>query len=404
MKFSSVVLIAGTIMIAPGAYAKHASFDMPACDKLIGGQGPSAKAESAGVDGAATAERPVEHATTDGTAAQAANNKNVVLQPLKLTEDKDSFSVSADGKMKVEVQQNVAAQSGEGNQVEPGSTKSIIENDKKIAEKLIKDARKVKIGPTPLLVESDEELQKKNDALGDAEKTELTDLWSATINRSPDIQFVINRLQPTSDPNHATATAMKLVAGALFNAVQAVPMMMGPGMNSMMMYSGIGSGWSIIQNLLAGQDAKKANKQAISQEQATMLYKIVRDTADKLVLEFRSYKRSLNDLDRAQKDVEDLKTMVASTRAAQDAAKQIEMEYTIRKAQRDADNLADSVRLHRQSLVDLAGADAVDKLDGQIVAEAEMLKRLTGGEMIAEPLDAAPKGPQVAADKNKKTF
>ena len=45
------------------------------------------------------------------------------------------------------------------------------------------------------------------------------------------------------------------------------------------------------------------------------------------------------------------------------------MEYTLRKQQRDIDSVAEDVRRHRLTLVDMAGDEAVDKLDKQLVEE-----------------------------------
>jgi hypothetical protein len=66
--------------------------------------------------------------------------------------------------------------------------------------------------------------------------------------------------------------------------------------------------------------------------------------------------------------------MVAEARSGQDSAKQLEMEYTLRKQQRDLDSIADDLRGHRQSLIDLAGADAVDKLDKELFDERNKLE------------------------------
>jgi uncharacterized membrane-anchored protein YhcB (DUF1043 family) len=57
----------------------------------------------------------------------------------------------------------------------------------------------------------------------------------------------------------------------------------------------------------------------------------------------------------------------------QDAAKQLEMEYTVRKAQRDMINISDDIHRYRQSLTDMAGNDAVDKLDQDVQTELQNL-------------------------------
>jgi hypothetical protein len=277
----------------------------------------------------------------------------------------------------MEVQQNVNAETGpSGEIVDPTAKKSVLSAEDKLNKKLLKDSQSVNVAPIALQ-ESEGEAQQKQDAITDAERMQLTDLWTATINKSPDIQFVINRLQPTSNQAHVTAKAIQMIGGALFQAVSMAPLMM-PGGANMGMYMGTTSGVSMLQSLLNEKTGKDLKKQQITQEQATMLYTIVRQTAEKVVVEYRKYRHNRNEFDRANRDLEDLKSMVASAHRTQDPAKQIEMEYTIRKAQRDVDKIIDEAKLHRQQLVDLAGGDAMARLDTQMEEEVLALKRLVG--------------------------
>jgi hypothetical protein len=447
VKYSCVIL-AFTVLNAPAGYAMKASFDMPACDRMTSEQPVSDPAgdpnmlifPSADMQTAAPASsranddalsdqpapkslkklKPVAVADSDddqpakplkktkaevkeAKADKANKGKNGpppavqvtsadLLSPMKLTDDSDSYKVSKDGKIKLQAQRNVK---NENNPLST-DTNSVVSNDAKLNNKLLKQAKKELIEPLAL-VESQGEAQQKLDIMGEADKQQLTDLWSATINRSPDVQFVINRMQPHTDPNHATSTVIKLLSGVLFSAAQAVPMMMGPGMGSMAMYGGIGSGGNLVQQLLYGNEKKNQQKQNISQEQATMLYKMVRDTADKLVIEFRNYKKCRSQYERSAKLLDDIKTMVTAARDSQDAAKQIDMEYTIRKAQHDLDDITDDARLHRQQLSDLSGADAVAKLDEQIDEEMTAINAATGGDAVANTTDAQPAADNQAA-------
>lgn len=378
MRGITVVAVAGSIFLTPLAYAKHASFDMPACEKLMEGSTPDSSKQNA---------------PTGGT-----NNKD--LTPLKLTNDQDSYSLGADGKVKMEVQQNVTVQPGApGDSSDPGAKKSIIGNDDKLKKKLLKDSQTVNVAPMALQ-ETDGEAQQKADTISDSERAQLTDLWTATINRSPDIQFVINRLQPNTDGGHVTAKAIQLIGGALFTAVSAAPLMM-PGGASPAMFMGTSSGVSLLQSLLNEHTGKSLKKQQISQEQATMLYSIVRQTAEKVVVEYRKYRHNRNDFERANRDLEDLKSMVASAHRSTDPSKQIEMEYTIRKAQRDVDKIVDEAKLHRQQLIDLSGSDAVSRLDGQMEQEMIALQRLVpGGDAVTQEIKP---NPLQTATKEKET-
>lgn len=363
--------VASSVLLAPMAMAKHASFEMPTCEKLMEGDGPDA---------------------TKTASPSASKSSSKDLTPMKLTNDEDAYTVGADGKVKMQVQQNVegatsAATAGE----DPTASSSVVGTDK-LKAKLLKDSQKVSVAPMALQ-ETEEEAQKKADTISDAERAQLTDLWTATINRSPDIQFVINRLQPSSEGSHVTAKAIQLIGGALFSAVQAAPLMM-PGGANMGMFMGTSSGVSMLQGLLNEQTGKNVKKQQISQEQATMLYSIVRQTAEKVVVEYRKYRQNRSDFGRANSDLEDLKSMVAAAQRNSDAAKQIEMEYTIRKAQRDVEKIIDEAKLHRQQLIDLAGSDAVARLDTQMDEETNALAKLVGsGSDPVSATNLTPPGP-----------
>jgi hypothetical protein len=71
--------------------------------------------------------------------------------------------------------------------------------------------------------------------------------------------------------------------------------------------------------------------------------------------------------------------MIRDARSGQDAAKQIEMEYTLSKAKGDVEEANYDARRYRQTLIDLAGGEAVNKLDqalqDQLLAEKELDKK-----------------------------
>ncbi len=144
-------------------------------------------------------------------------------------------------------------------------------------------------------------------------------------------------------------------------------------------------GGSMIQTALGISQNKADKKAKLSQEEEIMMYNMVRTTCDKLVSFYRQYKKSSNTLSRAADDLQDLQNMVGEAKAGQDASKQLEMEYTLRKQQRDMDAVADDLQHHRQNLVDLSGPEAVAKLDKQMVEERERLKQIAGDSIGSEP-------------------
>lgn len=360
--------LAGAAATAPmAANAKRLSFQMPVQEKLNEGAGPEAAAAKTATAARKTTARTLAPLGLNGE-EQPSDNKGML---------KASASV-AQVSAKAPIELNKAT----------GKSESVVDKNG-LGSKVLKDTKKVDIMPLPL-VESDSEASQKADTIVDAEKRQLAELWQSTIDRNPDIQFVITKLQPTGDANHAMANTMKMLSGALFGAMNLAPLAMG-GASNPMGTMGMGAGASMIQGLFSDQQEKSARKHQVSQEQATILYKIVRDTADKLVASFRDYKKNLLSTERASDDLKDLQQMVAEARAGQDAAKAVEMEYTLRKARRELEKEMDDVRRYRQELSDLAGGEAVVRLDQELDEERVALEKLTGQPGAAEA--AADGGP-----------
>lgn len=386
----AVFALAGSITLAPVVQAKRLSFEMPTYDKLIDTAGPSTN------DVTIDSGKPAGETTSSPDVSSVASPVDD-LRPLTLNGDAPPAATAGEGVLQGNVKTSAAAATAP-NAPKAGSSQSVTKGK---ASDLGKD-KPVDVGPLALRESAEEEDQKIETELG-AEKIQLQDLWQATIMRNPDIQFVINKLQPTSDQSHATAYMMKALGQALFGVLAAAPML--APTPSPAMFMGSNAGASLLANLFSSHEAKQAKKYAISQEQATILYKIVRDVADKLVENYRDYKKELTALESAQHDFDDLQRMVAESNATVDPSKAIEMEYTLRKAKRDIAALGENIRRERQSLVDLAGADSVAKLDQQLVAEREALMRLAGDQSNPMPSNPNPVqiGDKPGTERQKKS-
>ncbi|SRR5579875_153 len=378
---------------AQAAFAKRPSFMMPTYNKLVEGAGPetndvSARAEKPATTGGASSSDLLAPVTLDAGAQQATT---AGAEPAK--------SDGGAPLLKSTVTINGFAPKGP---VDPAS-KSLFTAPSGIADRLgenLKKAKQVNVMPLPLLVSPDEE-EKKLETIADAEKTELADLWESTLARSPDIQFVVQKLMPSSSPGHASTIMMRMLSSAVFGAMGAVNMISpNPGM-----YAANNMGASMIMNVLQMQENKTAAKAKLSQTEAIMLYNMVRGTADRLVENFRNYKKTVTTLNRATTDLQDMQGMVAEARAGQDTSKQLEMEYTLRKQQRDVDAIQEDLRRYRQSMVDLAGPDAVAKLDKQIEEEQNKIMQATpAGTPNPNPSQStgdAPAGQQTASTGNQ---
>ncbi len=274
---------------------------------------------------------------------------------------------------------------------------------KEATEKQAKEIGR-KLGPLQLQ-EPDSEAEQKAMTVVDAEKSELADLWDAALSRNQDIQFVVQKLMPSKDPKHTTAMMMKLLSTAMYGAMSASSMMMPGGTSTGQlqgMYMAQNAGAGLIMNVLNGAAAKSARKAQVTETEAIMLYNIIRNVADKVVENFHEYKKNRTNVDRGYADYQDLQNMVSDARSGQDPAKQIEMEYTLRKARRDIDAVNDDVKRCRQSLVDLAGSESIDRLDKQIAIEND---KVEDGTTVADPAvdGGVVSGTPVAGKESKET-
>lgn len=248
----------------------------------------------------------------------------------------------------------------------------------------IDQARKINAVPLAL-IQSETELEKQRQLGIDSERRQLTDLWTATINRSEDIRFVLTALQPTSNPKHSASTTMKFVSGALFNVIQSAPLMMPAGTGSMPLKIGAGVGGGMLSSLFG---KSQSNAAEISREQGCILYTMIRNIADKLVENYRNYRRALDEYESAQNDLAELDEMSNAARATWEAADQFQFEYTIRRSRRDARTCEQRALLRKLQLSDLAGPEAMQKLDEDIAKEKETMANLLNAPRT--PLEPVP--------------
>jgi hypothetical protein len=260
----------------------------------------------------------------------------------------------------------------------------------KKAKDLIKtpmDAAKATNSMPLALIDNADETQQKAEFLETSEQKQIAALWDATLNRSPDIQFVVQKLVPTSDSGHAATVMTRMLGGVLAGSVGAMGMIA----PSQAMYAGQSFANQALGQLMGAVDDKAKRKAQLGQAELISLYQMVRATSDKLVDNYRQYKRNIVGLNRATTDFQDLNNMMKDARAGQDAAKQLDMEYTVRKAQRDVIAISDDIHRFRQGLVDMSGAEAVEKLDQSIQEELQNLDESSSntaiGGKIPEPKD-----------------
>ena len=252
-------------------FAKQVFFQTPAYSKLVLGAGPQTNDK-------------VSSATT----ATAYADTSTALTPLTLSDPEPQES-GQHSKSTLTATLTATGYVPKG-PVDPAG-KSLFLPDESISDRLtekgiLKQATKVGLMPLPLQ-ESTEELQQRADTEVDAEKVQLADLWESTLTQSPDIQFVIQKLIPTSKPGHTSTILTRMLGTAVFGAMGAMGTV-APG--NMGVNAGGNMGASMIMNVLNLQEKKTAKLAQLSQTETIMLYNMVRGTADHLVDNYRGYK------------------------------------------------------------------------------------------------------------------
>ncbi len=235
-------------------------------------------------------------------------------------------------------------------------------------DKFIDKAKNVNVMPLSLQ-DSDAAVDQKFITENECEKAQISELWEATLNRNPDIQFVVQKLVPSSDKGRTTTMLMRLISSTLCSVAGGVAVV-NPSPGG---FAATQVATSTIMNIIGSVDSNQRNHASIDEGQAISLYMLVRGTADKVTENYRDYKKFIRKINRAEKSSEKVESLVAEVRSAQDAIKQIESDYLIDKAQGEVEEAVADARRYRQSLIDLAGVEAVNKLDlalkDQLVAE-----------------------------------
>jgi hypothetical protein len=382
------------------APSKKGSLQLDGYAHMTAGAGPTTNDVSNPTPDASATPDPSANANATGNAT--ADLKPVTLDSADNSSASGDSGTAGDGVLKSTVRETVVAPHDTNEQVleeasvAPANASGKGKHKKgKEAKSLVQQGKDVAVGPLPLLT-TDNDDKKTAEFINTAEKEQIADLWESTLTRSPDVQFVIQKLQPTSNQAHLNSTLTKLLGAAMYGAM-GMSMMMMPN-SGMAGYAMMSGGSSAISSVL-GIAQNKADKRAkLSQEEQMIMLGIVRTTADKLVASYRDYKKFFVSLARASNDLQDLQAMAAEARSGQDAAKQLEMDYTLRKAQRDIDQISDDVRRNRCNLIDLAGTEAVAKLDKQIIWEQTQVDQGQTGATASNPDGgAAP-----ASDSSKK--
>jgi hypothetical protein len=213
---------------------------------------------------------------------------------------------------------------------------------------------------------------------------ELSDLWDAALANNPDIQFIIEKMTPKKS-SIKSGGVVKDLSHAMYGCV-----LSGEGVANAAAKQSAGT--QLIMDVLSDKQSKEDKKQGTKESDAIVLFKMIRDTAHKLTTHFYNYKKFMNGLDRANLDLIDLTAMVADTREKVNSSHASELDYLLRKQQRDIEAIQISMERCHHELAVLCGQNAVSKLDVRI-AENISLSRRTAVRVV-RPVFTMPDSPE----------
>lgn len=237
---------------------------------------------------------------------------------------------------------------------------------------LVDQATMINASPLTLQPTTDEQASKLTEEQ-QIEKEQMTALWEAALQNSPDINFVLSKLMPSADPSKTVTILMKTLSTVIYTGIGGIGVM-APGQGTYMMQN---LSYNVFSQLLGAAEGARAKKANISQAEQIMLYNMIRNTAKQVVGDYRDYKLQHKKLMSANSDFEELKKMVSEASAG-NASQQIEMQYTLKKAQREISDIGAQLGKYRQHLIDLSGQDAIEKLDASIDKEFQGQTQLAG--------------------------
>ncbi len=285
------------------------------------------------------------------------NSSQQPASPAAADESKETDAAVLNGSVKdTEFAQSKSTDKNGGDEDSVMAPKSI-KDDKGASTSDPTKVSKIELEPTA------DEAEKKVETLLDMERAELSDLWDSTLVRSKDIQFVVSKLAPTKAPAATGDKGLiKNLGDSIFNASGAFSSLsrgVVPGT----------SGADLVKSVLVQGSSETAKKANITENEAIQLYNMIRNTAKALVDNYYSYKKYRNALSRAGIDLLDLQAMVRDASGKANPVNVGEIDYIIRKQNREIDSLKEEMGQTRGRLVELAGDKAITRLDTQIDLE-----------------------------------
>lgn len=232
--------------------------------------------------------------------------------------------------------------------------------DQSDRDDLLKNAKQMNLEPIPLVDNTAANPMKSVAGREESERRLVDDLWDSSIQNSPDILFVWQRLTGTLNrlsPDYARARSLMRIA-------------LGPVIWMVRQTGHVDRGF--LEGLSSEQLGCDKSRVLLSSDQYSSLYNVLRIAACDLTLNLRDYQTFSKSCHFVNGELIDSEAMLVEAQHAGDAAQIAELKYSVRKNQRWLDCEIAEAQRYRKKLVDLSGRAAVNRLDAQLDKEGRL--------------------------------
>ena len=197
------------------------------------------------------------------------------------------------------------------------------------------------------------------------EQEQLLNLWKATIERNKTIQFIIQKLSPANSPQQANSVLAKTVGAAIFLPFYALQALT----NNAGAYYGSQVGGRVLGSVVEGKMNKNQAQLQLSQTESIILFMMIDEVAERLRERYHSYKKLMVERILATSELEEAKQDVLDAQETASQSTQLFANIQRRSIEREIRNTDAQLRYQKNSLVELAGIEAVSEFDKQLKLE-----------------------------------
>jgi hypothetical protein len=217
----------------------------------------------------------------------------------------------------------------------------------------------------PSIALTGEEQQAIDEFFSRNEQEQLLNLWKSTIERNKTIQFIVQKLSPANSPQEGNSLLSRTLGAAIFLPFYALQAFT----NNSGAYYGSQVGGRVLGSVLEGKMKKNQAEIQLSQTEAIILFMMIDEVAERLRQRYHSYKKLMIERVLATKELEEAKKDNLDAQETKSPSVELIANIQRRSIEREVRRLDAQIRAQKNSLVELAGPQVINKLDEQLRIE-----------------------------------